>query len=211
MYGSPLGSASEHAARAGTRPGIGRVSIRAISPTRGASIGPATRLAIRPVPIQASSSVPLPAIAPVPGPAICVATGRSICPVPPPATRPATGLAALLPFRPPDTLKRRLLCREALMAQQGYGQHPGPSGQSGQSGDKGFVDKAWDAQRKLEQRTRRITSGRYARVLRMARKPEPEEFRRTSIIVAVGLMVIGLIGFVILQLVVAVNDLLGIR
>lgn len=100
------------------------------------------------------------------------------------------------------------------MAQQGYGTGRGTAKGTGaptSSGDKGFVDKAWDVQHRLEQRTKRFGSGRYARVLRMARKPEPEEFRRTSIIVAIGLIVIGAIGFAILLLMEGLNGLLGIR
>lgn len=79
------------------------------------------------------------------------------------------------------------------------------------TGEKGFVDRAWDVQHRLEQRTKKIGSGRYARVLKMARKPEPEEFRRTSIIVGIGLGIIGLIGFVIFLLMEIMHAAMGIR
>jgi protein transport protein SEC61 subunit gamma and related proteins len=62
---------------------------------------------------------------------------------------------------------------------------------------EGFMDRAWKAQDRLEQKWQGIGSGRFARVLRMARKPEPEEFRQSSTIVLVGIGVIGGIGFVI--------------
>ena len=39
------------------------------------------------------------------------------------------------------------------------------------------VAKAWDAQERLEGRIANLGKGRYGRVLRMARKPTPEEFR----------------------------------
>ena len=60
-----------------------------------------------------------------------------------------------------------------------------------------FLDRAWRTQHRLEQKWASIGSGRFARVLRMARKPEPEEFRQSSTIVLVGIAVIGGIGFVV--------------
>ncbi|MDP6869518.1 MAG: protein translocase SEC61 complex subunit gamma [Candidatus Poseidoniaceae archaeon] len=38
----------------------------------------------------------------------------------------------------------------------------------------------------------------WSRILRMARKPTPQEFKQTSIICGIGLFVLGFIGFVIL-------------
>lgn len=94
----------------------------------------------------------------------------------------------------------------------GYGTGSQKGGSAGgSSSEKGFVDRAWDAQHRLEKRTKRIGSGRYARVLKMARKPEPEEFRRTSIIVAVGLLIIGFIGFVIFLLMDLLSRALGVK
>lgn len=66
--------------------------------------------------------------------------------------------------------------------------------------EKSFMDKAWDAQAKVEQKWTGIGSGRFARVLRMARKPEPEEFRQSATIVLVGIGVIGGIGFLVFLL-----------
>lgn len=63
--------------------------------------------------------------------------------------------------------------------------------------ERGFLDKAWDAQHKVEKKFGSIGKGKYARVMRMARKPEPEEFRRTSLIVLVGVAIVGGIGFLI--------------
>lgn len=90
----------------------------------------------------------------------------------------------------------------------GYGR--GREKGSDATGQKGFVDRAWDAQHRLEQRTKRFGSGRYARVLKMARKPEPEEFRRTSLIVGIGLFIIGIIGFTIMMLMEVMNKALGV-
>lgn len=67
----------------------------------------------------------------------------------------------------------------------------------GKGPDAGFIDRAWNAQRKIEAKWGSLGSGRFARVLRMARKPEPEEFRQSSTIVLVGIGVIGGIGFAV--------------
>ena len=66
--------------------------------------------------------------------------------------------------------------------------------------ERTFLDKAWDAQHKVEKRFGSFGKGKYARVLKMARKPEPEEFKQTSTIVLVGIAVIGGIGFAIFLL-----------
>lgn len=59
------------------------------------------------------------------------------------------------------------------------------------------MEKAWDAQHRVERRISAIGKGRFARVLRMARKPEPDEYRQTASIVLVGIAVVGGIGFAI--------------
>ena len=93
------------------------------------------------------------------------------------------------------------------MAEEAYGT-PRPTQPATPS--KGFVERAWDLQHRLEQRTRRIGAGRYARVLKMARKPEPEEYHRTAGIVALGLFIIGLIGFAIFLFMEWLSGTLGI-
>lgn len=60
-----------------------------------------------------------------------------------------------------------------------------------------LVGKAWDAQEKLEGRLANLGRGKYGRVLRMARKPTPEEFRKSATVSAVGLAVLGALGFLI--------------
>lgn len=83
--------------------------------------------------------------------------------------------------------------------------HPTPK--PGQ--EKSFLDKAWESQEKVERKWASIGSGRFARVLRMARKPEPEEFRQSSTIVLVGIGVIGGIGFLIFLLMNWLLDTVG--
>ena len=65
------------------------------------------------------------------------------------------------------------------------------------SDDKTFVDKAWDLQHNIESRQKRIGKGKYGRVLKMARKPTNDEYAKTSKITAVGIMLIGGLGFLI--------------
>jgi protein transport protein SEC61 subunit gamma and related proteins len=65
---------------------------------------------------------------------------------------------------------------------------------------KSFVDRAWDTQYRLENRLKRVGHGRYGRVVKMARKPEPEEFQKASQITGLGILVLGLIGFLIFLL-----------
>jgi protein transport protein SEC61 subunit gamma-like protein len=62
---------------------------------------------------------------------------------------------------------------------------------------KELVDKSWDLQRRLEERTKRIGKGRYGRVIKMARKPTGEEYIRVTQITSIGLLLIGGLGFLI--------------
>jgi len=63
--------------------------------------------------------------------------------------------------------------------------------------DKGFVEKAWDLQHRIESKQKRIGKGKYGRVLKMARKPTNEEFSKTSKITGAGILLIGGLGFLI--------------
>ena len=60
-----------------------------------------------------------------------------------------------------------------------------------------IVKQAWDLQGEVEQRARRIGKGRYGRVLKMARKPTPKEYRRVIWVVGLGLIVLGIVGFAV--------------
>ncbi|HUR69130.1 MAG TPA: protein translocase SEC61 complex subunit gamma [Candidatus Thermoplasmatota archaeon] len=59
------------------------------------------------------------------------------------------------------------------------------------------VAKAWNAQERLEGRLANIGKGRYGRVLRMARKPTPEEYRKAATVSAIGIGILGAMGFLI--------------
>ncbi len=62
---------------------------------------------------------------------------------------------------------------------------------------KEIVDKSWDLQRKIEERTKHVGKGRYGRVLRMARRPTGEEYIKVTQITSLGLILIGGLGFLI--------------
>jgi protein transport protein SEC61 subunit gamma-like protein len=77
-----------------------------------------------------------------------------------------------------------------------------------------ILKSTWNLQRKVEERTKRIGRGKYGRVLKMARKPDKEEFTKVVQITGVGIILIGALGFVIYLLWVflppILQDLLGI-
>jgi len=60
-----------------------------------------------------------------------------------------------------------------------------------------LVEKSWEIQKRIEERAKRLGKGRYGRVLQMARKPTHEEFSRVVMLTALGLLVIGAVGFAI--------------
>lgn len=62
---------------------------------------------------------------------------------------------------------------------------------------RGFIEKAWDLQERIESRRDRIGKGKYGRVLKMARKPTNEEYSKTSKITGAGIILIGGLGFLI--------------
>jgi len=66
--------------------------------------------------------------------------------------------------------------------------------------NKTFMEKAWDLQRKIEERESRLGKGKYGRVFKMARKPTNEEYSKTSKITGAGILAIGGLGFLIFLL-----------
>ena len=63
---------------------------------------------------------------------------------------------------------------------------------------KSFEDIIQDKQDVIEAQFRKVSRGSWARIIRMARKPTPQEFKQTNIICGIGLFILGLIGFIIL-------------
>ena len=60
-----------------------------------------------------------------------------------------------------------------------------------------LLEKSIKAQRGIEDGTASIGKGKYGRVLKMSRKPDGEEFRKTIIITSIGMALIGGLGFLI--------------
>jgi protein transport protein SEC61 subunit gamma-like protein len=63
--------------------------------------------------------------------------------------------------------------------------------------DNGLIGKAWELQHNLETRQKRIGRGKYGRVLKMARKPTPDEYHKSSLITGIGILLVGGLGFLI--------------
>ena len=58
---------------------------------------------------------------------------------------------------------------------------------------EGFQDK-------IESKFRNIGKGKYGRILKMARTPTPEEYRKTIAITGIGIILLGAVGFFIMWL-----------
>ena len=63
--------------------------------------------------------------------------------------------------------------------------------------ESGIIKKAWEWQHRLESRQERLGKGNYGRVLKMARKPTPDEYEKTAKITGAGILLVGAIGFII--------------
>ena len=53
-------------------------------------------------------------------------------------------------------------------------------------------------QDRIESKFRNIGKGKYGRILRMARMPTKEEYKKTVTITAIGIIFLGALGFVIM-------------
>ncbi|HEB37684.1 MAG TPA: protein translocase SEC61 complex subunit gamma [Thermoplasmatales archaeon] len=65
------------------------------------------------------------------------------------------------------------------------------------NGKKNIIDKAWEVQKRIEDKIHNIGKGKYGRIIKMARKPTEEEYYKTLKVTFVGMLVIGGIGFTI--------------
>lgn len=59
------------------------------------------------------------------------------------------------------------------------------------------IEVFWKLQRRIEERFQRIGKGKYSRILKMARKPTREEYRKVIAITGLGIILIGALGFAI--------------
>jgi protein transport protein SEC61 subunit gamma-like protein len=60
-----------------------------------------------------------------------------------------------------------------------------------------IVERSQDIQDGIEERVKRVGKGKYGRVIKMARKPTDDEFNKTVTVVAIGIILIGGMGFAI--------------
>lgn len=58
-------------------------------------------------------------------------------------------------------------------------------------------EKASGTQEKLEAKFTKIGTGRYGRIIRMCRTPTGDQYKKSLIVVAVGLSILGIVGFAI--------------
>ena len=59
-------------------------------------------------------------------------------------------------------------------------------------------EKAEEIQESFEAKTRNLGRGKYGRILKMAHTPTREEYKRTCYIAALGMLVVGAVGFAIM-------------
>jgi len=57
--------------------------------------------------------------------------------------------------------------------------------------------KSKEIERKIEERSKRLGKGKYGRVLKMAVKPDNEEYAKVIQITGMGIILIGILGFAI--------------
>jgi protein transport protein SEC61 subunit gamma-like protein len=60
-----------------------------------------------------------------------------------------------------------------------------------------IVEESWNAQGYIENRFKNFGKGKYGRVLKMARKPENDEYLKVIQITGIGLTLMGGLGFLI--------------
>ena len=60
-----------------------------------------------------------------------------------------------------------------------------------------LAEETLKVQQKIEHKARSISRGKLGRILKMARKPDTDEFKRTCLITFAGMALVGAIGFII--------------
>ncbi len=69
------------------------------------------------------------------------------------------------------------------------------------------TSKASEYQKRVESRFRNLGKGKYGRIMKMARTPTREEYKKTIAITGIGIIVLGALGFVIMWLMNYLPDL----
>ena len=60
-----------------------------------------------------------------------------------------------------------------------------------------IVEGSWKVKKKIQEKAGKIGKGKYGRILKMARKPDNEEYQKTLTICILGILLIGGLGFLI--------------
>lgn len=60
--------------------------------------------------------------------------------------------------------------------------------------------KASEYQDRIESKFRNLGKGKYGRIIKMARTPTPDEYKKTIAITGIGIVVLGALGFFIMWL-----------
>lgn len=60
-----------------------------------------------------------------------------------------------------------------------------------------IVERSWKIQHHIEDKAKNFGKGKYGRVLKMARKPEMDEYIKVLEITSIGLVLMGGLGFLI--------------
>ena len=61
----------------------------------------------------------------------------------------------------------------------------------------GFIERAREVQERLDGHLRSVGHGKYGRILRMARKPDVEEYVKVLHVTTIGAILIGGVGFLL--------------
>ncbi len=72
-----------------------------------------------------------------------------------------------------------------------------------------ILERTWEVQDRIEKRvTDKLRSNQYSRVIKMAVKPSNDEFLKTLQVCAIGMILIGALGFMIYKLWTGVGELI---
>ena len=74
------------------------------------------------------------------------------------------------------------------------------------SGKMKIEAKAEEFQDSFESKTRNLGRGKYGRILKMARTPTREEYKKTAYIAAIGMLIVGAVGFAIMWIMTYLPD-----
>jgi protein transport protein SEC61 subunit gamma-like protein len=70
----------------------------------------------------------------------------------------------------------------------------------------GIEERADEIQNSFESKTRNLGRGKYGRILKMARTPTKEEYKKTCYIAALGVVILGAVGFAIMWIMTYLPD-----